>query len=68
MVLDGTATSFTVVNLNEHTEYSFQLNTSTRVGYGPAAVVMATTAEDGETAVFFLLHEYTSVVVHTAEV
>ena len=64
MVLDGTATNFTVVNLNEHTGYSFQLNASTQVGYGPAAVVMATTAEDGETP-GFLLHEYATVVVHT---
>ena len=49
--LEGTATNFTADNLNEATTYFFQLNASTQVGYGPAAVVNATTDEDGKTAV-----------------
>lgn len=55
--LEGTATNFTADNLNEDTMYFFQLNASTRVGYGPAAVVDATTNEDGKTAVFLNVTE-----------
>ena len=55
--LEGTATNFTADNLNEATTYFFQLNASTIVGYGPAAVVNATTDEDGKTAVFFFVTE-----------
>ena len=46
-VYDGTTLSTMVYNLNEFTEYTFQLSANTTVGGGPAANVTATTDEDG---------------------
>ena len=41
-------TSFTVTELNEHTEYVFTLAAVTTVGAGPSAQTMETTAQDGQ--------------------
>ena len=43
-----TMTSFTVTELNEHTEYVFTLAAVTTVGAGPSAQIMKTTAQDGQ--------------------
>ena len=46
-VYDGTNVSAIVYNLNEFTNYTFQLSANTTVGSGPAAIATAMTDEDG---------------------
>ena len=47
VVYDSATLEDTIENLNEFTTYTFELSANTSVGGGPAAVVMATTDEDG---------------------
>ena len=47
MMYDNATLEDTVENLNEFTNYRFELSANTSVGGGPLAVVMATTDEDG---------------------
>ena len=47
MMYDNTTLEDTVENLNEFTNYTFELSANTSVGGGPTAVVMVTTDEAG---------------------
>ena len=47
VVYDNATLEDTVENLNEFTNYTFELSANTSVGGGPPAIVMVTTDEDG---------------------